>query len=168
MIPGTIISLFTFPGVIVHEWAHKKLCEWFGVPVRAVKYFRIGNPAGYVFHDIPTKYKQIFWISIGPLIINSITAVSLSFVATQTIKQSFLWDFLIWIAFSIGMHSFPSDHDMKHILAASKSELKRGGTMLHYLAFPFVALVWISNKLRFFWFDLIYASFLVGLGGGLR
>lgn len=168
MIPGVVISILTFPGIIIHEWAHKKFCEWFGVPVRAVKYFRIGNPAGYVLHDNPANYKQTFWVSVGPLIVNSITAITLSMVASQSVKESALWNVLIWVAISIGMHSFPSDQDMKFIANASKEKLKQGGSVFYYLAFPFVALIWIANKLRFFWFDLIYALLLVSLGGIAR
>lgn len=32
MIPGQIISLLTFPGIIAHEWAHKQFCNWLKVP----------------------------------------------------------------------------------------------------------------------------------------
>ena len=110
IIPGVIISIFTFPGVIVHEWAHKKFCEWFVVNVQTVKYFRIGNPAGYVLHDNPVTYKQTFWLSVGPLLINSLITILLGFITSQTIKDSLLYNLSFWVAISIGVHSFPSDH----------------------------------------------------------
>jgi len=50
-IPGKVVSLLTFPGVIVHELAHKIFCEMAGVQVYEVCYFRFGNPAGYVKHE---------------------------------------------------------------------------------------------------------------------
>jgi len=165
MIPGWLISLFTFPGVIIHEWAHKKFCEWLHVPVHQVAYFRFGNPAGYVIHDPTKTFGQAFWISIGPLIINSIAAIVFSVMASQAIPESTFWYVLLWVAFSAGMHSFPSDGDMDHVAEASRSSLKEGGSVLHYLTFPFVWLVWVANKLRFLWFDLFYAAFLVSLGG---
>ncbi len=168
MIPGWLIALFTFPGVIIHEWAHKKFCEWLGVTVHKTVYFRFGNPAGYVLHEPPQSYKQIFWVSVGPLIINSIFTVLLSVIASQSIPEGWLWYFLLWVAFSVGMHSFPSDQDMKHIFSASNDAIKQGGSFFHYLAFPFVWLIWIANKLRFFWFDAIYAALLVTVGGGLK
>ncbi len=28
-----LIALLTFPGIIIHELAHKKFCDWFGVKV---------------------------------------------------------------------------------------------------------------------------------------
>ena len=167
-VSGWLISLLTFPGVVIHEWAHKKFCDWMGVPVHKVVYFRFGNPAGYVLHEQPHQYKQIFWVSVGPLIINSSVALILSYLASQTIYESSFYYLLLWLALSAGMHSFPSDHDMQHIASASKDALKDGGSFLHYFAFPFVWLIWVANKVRFFWFDAIYAIFLIGIGGGLR
>ena len=163
-IPGWLISLFTMPGVIVHEWAHKKFCEWLKVPVYKIVYFRFGNPAGYVEHAVPRFYSQIFWISCGPLILNTSFAIFFGFLSSRPREESFFVIFLLWLAISIGMHAFPSDHDMKHILEASKIELKRGGSLFYLLAFPFVGLVWLANKLRFIWFDFWYALFLVFLG----
>lgn len=164
-IPGWLISLITFPGVIIHEWAHKKFCNWTGVVVQKVVYFRFGNPAGYVIHERPQKYSQIFWISTGPLIINSLLTIILSYIASQIQPESFLYYLLLWIAISVGMHAFPSDQDASHIFNESKTLLKNGGSALHYFAYPFYALIWLANKLRFIWFDLWYAIALMSLGG---
>jgi hypothetical protein len=38
-IPGPLIALATFPGVIVHELAHQLFCRWFRIPVLNVCYF---------------------------------------------------------------------------------------------------------------------------------
>ena len=75
---------------------------------------------------------------------------------------------LFWLAISAGMHSFPSDQDMNHIKIGSRVALKEGGSLLHYLAFPFVWLVWLGNKLRIIWFDAIWAVMLVSIGGGFN
>lgn len=166
-IPGWLISMFTFPGVILHEWAHEFFCKRLGVAVHEVKYFQLGKKvAGYVKHEIPTTYKQTFWISIGPLLVNSLAAIAISFVASQTVSGGWLWCVLFWLAISAGMHSFPSDHDMSHIASASKSAIDNGGSFLHYLAFPFVWLVKIANVLRVIWFDAIWAILLISIGGG--
>ena len=167
LIPGWLISILTFPGIIIHELAHKKFCDWTGVPVHKIVYFRLGNPAGYVAHEEPKKYSQTFWISIGPLVINSILAVAFSFIASQYSFGSSMYYLFLWISFSVGMHSFPSDDDMRHVAEASKVSVKNGGSILYYLAFPLVWLIWIANKLRFFWFDGVYAILLVYVGGGL-
>lgn len=167
MIPGQLIALLTFPGVIIHELAHKKFCDWFNVPVIKVVYFSfLKNPAGYVIHEQPKTYKQIFWISIGPLIVNSILTIVLGIIASGLPSDSWSYILVIWLALSLGMNSFPSDQDMNHISSASKLALKKGGSIFHYLAFPFVLIVWVANKLSFFWFDAIYAVTLISLVGG--
>lgn len=163
-----MIALITFPGVIIHEWAHKKYCDWTGVKVHKVKYFDPGkNPAGYVLHEQPTKYSQTFWISIGPFIINSLLAILISYFTSQFVHEGLIYYLLFWCALSIGMHAFPSDHDASHIFNESKKSLKNGGSILHYFAYPFYALVWLANKLRFIWFDLWYAIILIAFGSSL-
>lgn len=164
-IPGQLISILTFPGVIVHEWAHKKYCDWTGVFVHKVVYFQTKNPAGYVLHSEPSNYEQTFWISVGPLIINSFLSIILGWLATQTEPESFLYYIILWVAISIGMHAFPSDQDASHFFTKSKHLLKNGGSFFHYLAYPFYGLIWLANKLRFIWFDLFYAIALVSFGG---
>jgi hypothetical protein len=165
-IPGALISFLTFPGVIVHEWAHELFCKLFGVRVHKVIYYQLSNPPGYVLHETPKTYKQTFWISIGPLLINSLSTIALGFVATQTISGGWFWYTLLWLAFSTGMHAFPSDQDMQHVSSASRLALNNGASIIHYLAFPFVALVWLANKLRVIWFDAIYAILLISISGG--
>ncbi|PLX27139.1 hypothetical protein C0583_04530 [Candidatus Parcubacteria bacterium] len=167
-IPGWLISMLTFPGVIIHEWSHKKFCDWMGVKVSKVVYFRFGNPAGYVLHEEPATYKQTFYISTGPLILNTTMTFLFGYFASQTYFDSTLYWLFLWIAISSGMHAFPSDHDGKHIVSKSKESIKNGGTVIHYLAYPFYWLLWTANKLRFFWFDLIYAVMLVYAVGGLQ
>ena len=56
-LPGFLISILTFPGVIVHEAAHAFFCRKFEAPILEVKYFRFGNPAGYVIHGDPENFK---------------------------------------------------------------------------------------------------------------
>ena len=51
IIPGWLIALVTFPGVIVHEAAHFLFCRLRRVAVFDVCYLRFGNPAGYVIHS---------------------------------------------------------------------------------------------------------------------
>ena len=74
IIPGFIISWLTFPGVIVHELAHKLFCNYTGTPVRQVCYFRLGNPAGFVIHERPTSQWRHILIGIGPLFVTTVLA----------------------------------------------------------------------------------------------
>ena len=162
-----LVSLITFPGVMFHEWAHKVFCQLSGVRVLKVVYFRFGNPLGFVSHEESRHYFQNFWISVGPLIINSLVAVLLTSFALRVSDKSRIFFLLLWLAVSAGMHAFPSNHDMRHISSASRVELRHGGTWLHYLSFPFVGLVILANELKFFWFDFVYAMLLIALGIGL-
>lgn len=67
-IPGFLITILTFPGVIVHELAHQIFCRICRVAVFDVCYFKFGNPAGYVVHEHPKNaYSQIL-IGIGPFL----------------------------------------------------------------------------------------------------
>jgi hypothetical protein len=154
-IPGWLISLATFPGVIVHEAAHKFFADRAGVRVHKVCYFRLGNPAGYVVHDPPKGLRQSFLISIGPLIFNTILCALITLPIPFLDPQSNLILFLGWLGYSIGMHSFPSNQDMDNFIGTIKSTHRKG--VLLIAAKIFAGLLRIANALRFFWFDLIYA-----------
>jgi len=80
-VPGILITIATFPGVIVHELAHQLFCRWFKVPVFKVVYFRVGNPAGYVQHEIITNKWQSMVVSVGPFFVNTITGALIAFPA---------------------------------------------------------------------------------------
>lgn len=163
MIPGWLISVATFPGVILHEFAHKFFCDRFGVKVHEVSYFNMSG-GGHVIHDRTDNFNAIFWISTGPLIINSITAVVFAAIAGSMASEDGMFLLLLWLAVSFGAHSFPSNQDASNVLDASKQIIKNGGNLLHYLSFPFVWLIAIANLLRFFWIDFIWAIALVIFG----
>lgn len=163
MIPGQIIALLTFPGVILHEFAHKKFCDWFNVKVFDVKYFT-AEGGGHVIHERTENYNAIFWISIGPFIINTLVAFLFAiFIATINDPEGFLYLFFGWLSISFAVHSFPSNQDVSNILEESKKVLKKDGNFLHYLTYPLVVLVQIANLLRFFWIDFIWAFAIIGL-----
>jgi hypothetical protein len=161
-IPGFLISVLTFPGIIVHEFAHRLFADWSGVPVYQVCYFRFGSPAGYVVHAPARDLRGAFLISVGPLIVNTILCAVLTFgpVVRMGIleidEMSWVQVLLLWIGISIGMHAFPSNVDMQSLVSAVKSA-ERGGLLLLSARF-FAGLMWVANILRFFWFDAFYAA----------
>lgn len=163
MIPGVIISFLTFPGVILHEFAHKKFCDWFNVKVFDVKYFK-SDGGGHVIHERTKNYKAIFWISTGPLIINSIACFLLALLAGLFYEgvEIIFW-FLAWLSLSFGSHSFPSNQDANNVFEESKKRIKEGGNIFHYLSYPFVLIIGLANILRFFWIDFIWAFLIMGL-----
>lgn len=141
-IPGWLIALLTFPGVMLHEWAHKFFCEQAGIRVLEVKYFQLGEDvAGYVRHDEPNSFRQSFFISFGPLLVNSGVAIALGASAAQSINGSLLQYLLLWLAVSVGMHALPSNHDASHVMQAARIARAAGGSFLFVAAAP---LIWIA------------------------
>lgn len=163
-IPGWLISVVTFPGVVVHEAAHKFFCDLAKVPVYEVRYFQIGNPAGYVIHGEVKNLKDALLISIGPLIINTILCAIITYPAVLSVllvkdgNSNFINIILLWVGYSIGMHAFPSNEDVKNFLDVFK-QLKKGATQnILYFICQIIALIFrLANFLRIIWFDLIYA-----------
>src|SRR5215510_9894376 len=106
-IPGPIIALLTFPGVLVHELAHQLFCRLFGVAIFDVCYFRFGNPAGYVIHERPTQARQQIWIGVGPFIVNTVIGAIIGAPASIQVLQfeagTPLDYLLIWLGISIAM-----------------------------------------------------------------
>ncbi len=147
----------------MHEIAHKRFCDWFGIPVQKVVYFRFGDPAGYVIHAEPVRYSAVFWIAVGPLIINSIVAVAFAYFASQEIMWGVKWFIFLWMALTLGMCAFPSNHDVQNIAEKSKEMAKRGNPF-YLFAYPFVWIIFLANGLRRWGFDLLYAGVLIYFG----
>ncbi|OGQ04558.1 MAG: hypothetical protein A2W61_00440 [Deltaproteobacteria bacterium RIFCSPLOWO2_01_44_7] len=160
-VPGWIIGLATFPGVVAHEIGHRLFADWAKVPVYKVCYFQAGNPAGYVIHGPMKSLKSAFLISVGPLIVNTLLCAVITFPAVFPLfildVEQYSWVFILlfWVGFSIGMHAFPSNEDMKNLVDNVKSA-KQGGLLLLVAKF-FAGLLRVANALRVIWFDAIYA-----------
>jgi hypothetical protein len=161
-IPGFLIALVTFPGVIVHEIAHRFFADLSKVPVYKVCYFRVGNPSGYVVHGQVSNLWSAFLIAVGPFIINtllcsiiSFSAILPLFILKDTTNFS-LWSmFLIWLGMSIGMHAFPSQQDLNNF----HEQVKKAKGFSPLLVFSWIMgfCFGAARLLSFFWFDAIYA-----------
>jgi len=161
IIPGWLIAIVTFPGVIAHEIVHRLFADWAKVPVYKVCYFRVGNPVGYVIHGPVSSLKSSFLISVGPLIVNTLLCAIITFSAVFPIyildaeQYSLVFPLLIWVGFSLGMNAFPSNDDMESLVNNIKST-KQGGILLLVVKL-FAGLLRLANALRVIWFDAIYA-----------
>ena len=157
-IPGFLISLVTFPGVIVHEIAHQLFCRWFKVPVFEVCYFRLENPCGYVIHEIPSSKIQSIMISIGPFIVNTLIGFLIALPAVipvfMTNNPNTFNYILIYLGVSIAMHAFPSKGDANAILEAIKEDDTPLAAKI--IAYPVVGFIYLGSIGSFFWLDLIY------------
>jgi hypothetical protein len=165
IIPGFLISLVTFPGVIVHELAHQLFCRWFKVPVFKVVYFQLANPVGYVLHEIPVKKWHSIMISIGPFFVNTILG---GLIALPAALPVFKFDsggpldyFLIYLGVSIAMHAFPSTGDADAIWQHIKD--KNTSIWVKIFGYPIIGLIYLGSLGSFFWLDLLY-GFGVAIG----
>lgn len=155
---GWLIALTTFPGIILHEWAHKFFCDRTRIPVYKTCYFRLGNPAGYVIHGEVDNYGKAFLIATAPFLVNTTIAVIL-FCIALLIPLGLIAYILYWLGISIAIHSFPSSQDADNLWGYSKKSWRRNPLVL--LSFPVVGLIKLARLLSAIWFDLIYAIALL-------
>lgn len=165
-IPGILISLATFPGVIVHELAHQLFCRLYKVPVFKVVYFQMSNPVGYVLHEEPASKWQSIIISVGPFFVNTILGALIAFPAAIPVfhldTAGPLDYLLIYLGVSIAMHAFPSTGDASAIVQAIKQ--KDTSLWLRIVGYPVVGLIYVGSIGSFFWLDLLYG---IGIAVGL-
>ncbi|MBD79784.1 MAG: hypothetical protein CL840_12785 [Crocinitomicaceae bacterium] len=166
-IPGEIISIATFPGTIVHEFAHVVFCKLRKVEILEVVYFQVGNPSGYVIHEETKDFNTTFLISMGPFFVNTLLCLLICLPAYMPISYFDLSQplsyFLMWLGVSIGMSAIPSNQDANQIYAQAKEEVKKTN-LLAIVSFPIIGIIYIFNFLRFFWADLFYG---VAIGVGI-
>lgn len=165
-IPGELISIFTFPGIIVHEFSHMLFCKIRKVAVFDACYFRVGNPAGYVVHENTENFTTTFLISMGPFFINTLICLLICLPAYMPLHYFEISHplslFLMWLGVSIGMHAIPSNQDANNVFDQAKVEIKRMNP-LAIISFPIIGFIYIFNVLRIVWADLIY-GLLIGIG----
>lgn len=164
IIPGFLIAALTFPGVIVHEFAHQLFCRLFRVPVYDVVYFQMKNPSGYVAHEPTEKPLASFMISVGPFIVNTLLGMLIVFPAAIElfrfeVYQNILILLLGWLGISVLMHAFPSTGDAKVMV---QSILKNPDVNLavKVVTAPVIGLVYLGALGSMMWLDLIYAVFM--------
>ncbi|MET0393769.1 MAG: DUF3267 domain-containing protein [Chitinophagaceae bacterium] len=165
-IPGILISIVTFPGVIVHELAHQLFCRWCKVPVFKVVYFQVENPVGYVLHEVPVNKWHSILISVGPFFINTIVGALIAFPAALPVfrfNDGSLPDYiLIYLGVSIAMHAFPSTGDADAIWSHVRD--RQTNLLVKIIGYPVVGLIYLGSLGSFFWLDVIYGvAIAIGL-----
>jgi len=166
-IPGILISIVTFPGVIIHELAHQIFCYLCKVPVYEVKYFQFKNPNGYVAHEkIDSPLKNLI-IAIGPFFINTLLGAIILFpasieVTAFSVATSPLNILIYWLGISIIMHAFPSTGDAQNIIENILKN-KDVSILTKMLAAPIIGLIYLGAIGSAFWLDLGYALLIAFL-----
>lgn len=140
-IPGEFIALATFPGVIIHEIAHRFFCDITNVGVYKIYYFiPFSQTAGCVLHEPTKSLWRALLISTGPLIINSLvcmlltipygitlylgTTFALTNPNTHFLKFIGLM-ILTWIGYSAGFNAIPSNQDMNGLSELAQSRITK-------------------------------------------
>jgi len=172
MFRGQVITLLTFPGVIMHELAHMLFCLWTGTRVTKVRLFRFGNPAGYVIHEHPSSAWKTILIGVGPFFVNTIVGFLIALSAfplrggNGSLKTTVLFAILMWLAVSVAMHSFPSKGDAKGIWGTVSD--RSCPILAKIVAVPIVGFIYLGALGSMFWLDLVYAvAVTIGLPAAL-
>lgn len=159
-IPGFIISLITFPGVIVHELAHLIFCKLMKVPIYDVKYFQLQNPCGYVVHEPTANPGKTFIISIGPFIVNTLIGIIIMLPVSLELfifkNYNPLYVLLGWLGISILMHAFPSSGDAQ-VLYNNVIKNSEVSILVKILVLPVVGLIYVGAYGSVVWLDLFFA-----------
>ena len=161
-VPGIVVSVVTFPGVIIHELAHQIFCRLMRVPVYEVKYFQFSNPCGYVLHEATQDPLKTFLISTGPFLIN--TLIGMIILSPASIDLIVFKDYsnplnliLGWIGFSALMHAFPSTGDAK-VLVNNILKNKNVNLLVKLIVAPVIGLIYVGAIGSVVWLDAIYAA----------
>lgn len=157
-IPGPLVAALTFPGVIMHEVAHRFMCDILRVPVYGINYFSIDSArAGYVYHQRTNNTLHVFLISFAPLFINSFFCMifTLPYMSTVHIAgegiNNFANGFLWWIGMSMGINAFPSNQDTDNVLSVAEENNSS------FIVLLLCYLMKLMNWLSYVWMDLVYA-----------
>jgi hypothetical protein len=167
-------AAFALPGIVIHELGHFLLCRLFGAKVQEVVFFQARGPSGYVVHTVPKRLTQHAIIVIGPLLVNSTLAFLLFRAATVALPGA-LEDLaamlplpsievlvLSILGASISLHALPSLADAHSLWRETLAHLGRG-QLLAIFAAPIAGALVVTNHLRRYWIDWLYALALAGV-----
>lgn len=168
-----LLGVLALPGVVFHELGHYLFCRLAGTRVYQVVYFRFGNPAGYVIHATPRRFRDHFAIVVGPFVVNSLTGfllftsvvgkwarpIRIENVGAQTLLLAVI---AIWLGLSVALQAFPSRGDARSLWEVTNRHVRRGN-LLAVVGYPFVGIIYLVNILRRLGLDWIYAGALLML-----
>ena len=179
---GTVLLLYLrvallAPGVTLHEFSHHIFCLLTGVHVHKVVYFRFGSPAGYVVHEEPELYRQIFAIVAGPVFLNSAAAiVLLNLALRQAVRAADAAGFAVmavmfWLGISAALQALPSRGDASNLFRSSKWHFVHGNP-LAFFGFPVALVIYaaqLAKPLGSEWFYALLMAYVaergfIGLG----
>ena len=144
------------PGVIVHELAHAFFCLFFNVKIHKMSLLRFDSVAGYVIHDEPRRFLPSFFISFGPLIINS--ALAIYFFSKIVWDYDFYVLIYLWLGIVLGLQAIPSTGDAKSLFDNANHNFLRNPLVIIF--YPLVLILYILNFLKYIKIDFIFVLIL--------
>jgi hypothetical protein len=162
-----LLSCLTFPGIIIHEFAHAWACRKLGIHVERVCYLRFGNPMGYVLHGRPESVFQHILVATAPFFVSSCLALTTSLAAclfsTSQLPpetRDIFTLLAVWLSFSVALHSFPSDGDAN---ALWDDVISPGnGFAAKTILVPVVGLLRLVHLGTRCYLDVLFALIMVG------
>jgi len=157
-----LLSYVTFPGVIIHEFAHAWACRRMGVRVIKVCYLRFGNPPGYVLHARPASALQHIIIAAAPVFVSTALSSIIScaagvFATSHAVdNHGAILALSLWVCFSVALHAFPSGGDADALWSDVKNPKVSLAAKL--LLVPVVSLIRLAGFGRHFWVDVLFAA----------
>lgn len=147
------------PGVIVHELAHAFFCLIYGIKIYKINLFRFKRVAGYVTHSEPKSFLASFFISFGPLLVNSGLAIYLftKIIPPYSLANPYnlLW---LYLGIVIGFQAIPSTGDAESLLQNANRNIFKNP--LKILLYPLILVLYILNLLKRIYFNFIFVAFL--------
>lgn len=164
IIPGELISLISFPGVIFHEISHRLLCDFNHVDVYEIHYYKLlSDTAGHVIHAPTKNVCKMFFIATAPLIINSLICIlfTLPTAAVYSLDHeniiytsnlsAVLYSLLGWIGFSAGFHAIPSNIDVEDLVTMAEYKVSKFFLYIFTTIIKFLNLNYIGFLFRIFY-----------------
>ena len=159
MIVPRLIRLALAPGVVAHEFAHWLACKLTGTRVHEVRWFRFGDPAGYVVHDRAASATAGVLIGFAPTLVNALLGGFVAYRPATRLLTGAGWDWgdwaLAWLGFSVALRAFPSRADAKAMWDAARSA--RFGLFKAIFVAPLWLLVQLLSLGAKLWLDAAFA-----------
>jgi hypothetical protein len=165
ILPGIVLTGITFPGVVVHEFAHALMCRVTQTKIKKVCYFRLGNPSGYVVSEKPSNIWKSLIISFIPFIFNSASGFIFGAASAAAYKAEghfgVISMVLFYLGISLAFHAFPSLQDAKAI--DDDLGKKETSILAKIVCAPIVFIFALKAVLNFTIIDMIWGLCVGGI-----